>query len=81
MSSCERCWADSYIPGGPVGKRNERYSRLIRKRDCTPEQQAGPDAAECPACGRESIHQVTGEPMCGCELEGPLDYEMVFDHD
>jgi len=63
MSSCEKCWADS---GGGA-----EYSALLKEREaaglyCTPEEQAGPDAGECPACKRKTLHQHTGEPMCGC---------------
>jgi len=60
MSSCEKCWADA---GGVA----ERYSVLIEKRNCTPEEQAGPDASKCPLCGRMTLHQYTREPMCGCD--------------
>lgn len=34
--------------------------------ELTPEQQAGRDAQECPACHRMTLHQYTGEPMCSC---------------
>lgn len=49
------------------------YERLIEKRHqtpCTPEEQAGPDASKCKACGRMTLHQHTGEPMCGCQPNG-----------
>jgi hypothetical protein len=65
VSSCEKCWADSRMPGvGP-------YHQLVAAREfmgvpCTPEQQAGPDAGECPTCKRKTLHQHTGDPMCGC---------------
>ena len=64
MSSCEKCWADS---GG-----GGEYSRLMYEREsagriCTPEEQAGRDADLCPECNRKTIHQYTGEPMCGCK--------------
>lgn len=63
MSTCEKCWADT--GGGP------EYFALLEERGtngplCTPEEQAGPDAGECPACKRKTIHQYTGQPMCGC---------------
>jgi hypothetical protein len=64
MSSCEKCWADAQ---GPYGDVSEKYQRLVRERNCTPEEQAGPDAEKCPACGRMTLHQHTGEPMCGCQ--------------
>lgn len=65
MSACEKCW--SLAGGNPV-----RYRRLIidaaehNAVTCTPEEQAGPNAKECPICKRMTLHQHTGEPMCGC---------------
>lgn len=64
MSACEKCWSDS---SGMFGE----YALLLAERDphpCTPEEQAGPDAGTCPECGRKTLHQQTGEPMCGCAL-------------
>lgn len=62
MSSCEKCYMDSLVYGRP-------YMELLESRKanpCTPEEQAGPDARECPKCKRKTLHQYTGEPMCGC---------------
>lgn len=64
MSSCEKCWADA-------GGEPDRYRELLRDRTakdvrCSAEEQAGPHALKCPACSRMTIHQYTGEPMCGC---------------
>jgi hypothetical protein len=50
MASCERCWRDSY--GNP-----DRYTELVRSRTCTPEDQAGDSAGNCPTCGRKTVHQ------------------------
>jgi hypothetical protein len=64
MSACEKCWTDSQFGGD--------YTKLLDARKdhpCTPEQQAGPDATECPECHRLTLHQHTGEPMCGCALD------------
>lgn len=61
MSSCEKCWADSTSAA--------HYHSLLKEREpnpCTPEEQAGPDAGECPACKRRTLHQYTAHPMCGC---------------
>lgn len=63
MSTCEKCWADSEGPWD--------YPRLLAEREasghvCTPEQQAGPNAKQCPVCKRMSLHQWTGERMCSC---------------
>ncbi len=58
MSTCEKCWRDSR--GG------ENYKELLELRKdnpCTPEEQAGPDAAQCPKCNRMALHQHTGECM------------------
>lgn len=51
MASCERCWADS---GGDP----DRYRELLSERKCTPEEQAGERAEECPACHRKTVHQI-----------------------
>jgi len=53
MSSCEACWKDS---GGDVNL----YQKLVKERTCTPEEQAGPQAEECPRCHRRTLHQYTG---------------------
>jgi hypothetical protein len=64
MASCERCWSEA---GGNV----ERYMRMVETRDalghpCTPEEQAGPYAEECPKCGRKTVHQLCRVCMaCG----------------
>lgn len=50
MASCEKCWADA--AGNP-----ELYRELFRTRNCTPEEQAGVDATECPVCHRRAVHQ------------------------
>ena len=71
MSACEKCWSDAHR--GPYFSVAEEYSRLMEERKehpCTPEQQAGPDAGECPTCHRMTIHQYTKEPMCGCSPSG-----------
>lgn len=59
MSACEHCWAEA---GGDV----DRYGELLKVRECTPEEQAGPDAKACPNCGRMTLHQFTGECMARC---------------
>ena len=64
MSACEKCWADSQR--GLIDQAGA-YRRLVAERNCTPEQQAGPHATECPTCARITIHQHTGECMAGCQ--------------
>jgi ribosomal protein L37E len=62
MATCERCWAQSY------GARDqaEEYRRLLLVNDCTPEQQAGPEATRCPKCETLTCHQHTGQCIvCG----------------
>ena len=69
MSTCEKCWRDAHR--GEQYSVAEEYARLIRERGdtpCTPEEQAGPEAGTCPGCGRKTLHQHTGEPMCGCPV-------------
>lgn len=66
MSTCEKCWADAATGAD--------YYRLLNERafnPCTPEEQAGPGAGQCPACTRRTLHQHTGEPMCKCSLPKP----------
>ena len=61
MSVCEKCWSDS--------RTTNDYFRLLKEREsspCSPEEQAGPDAGECKGCGRKTVHQHTGQLMCGC---------------
>jgi hypothetical protein len=68
MSSCEKCWSDAHR--GPQVDTVEEYHRLIEERrehPCTPEEQAGPDALLCSACGRLTLHQWTRQCMViGC---------------
>ncbi len=54
MAACERCWNRAYSPfGGQIA----RYHELLKFHTCTPEEQAGPNAQECPVCRRKSVHQ------------------------
>ena len=73
MPSCERCWRDSRAEA-LYGSGEGAYERLLRERDltggCTPEQQAGPDASECPTCHRMTLHQYCGVCMAGCVNSG-----------
>ncbi len=67
MSACEKCWKDAHLYAGLSV--TDEYQRLINERKdnpCTPEEQAGDDAKECPSCKRMTVHQHTDEPMCGC---------------
>ena len=69
MSTCEKCWSDAHhYYGDSVGETYLRLRTARKDTPCTPEEQAGPDAAECPTCGRKTIHRHTREPMCGCEV-------------
>ena len=64
MSSCEKCWSDAH--GDPYVSVAERYQALIEERratPCSPEEQAGPDAGQCPRCLRHTLHQHTHECM------------------
>lgn len=64
MSDCEKCWSDAHLrdPHNVTAKYNELIDER-RSNPCTPEQQAGPNAKECPACGRLTLHQNTNECM------------------
>lgn len=60
MPACEKCWRDS--ARGPYSDHAEDYATLLRARTergeaCSPEDQAGPDATECQACQRVTVHQ------------------------
>ena len=50
MASCEKCWADS-------GGNPDLYAHYVNTRDCTPEEQAGPESEVCPECNRKTVHQ------------------------
>ena len=62
MASCEKCWSDAYMLmlSSPLKSQAEHYGDLVKERNCTPEQQAGEDANECPKCKRKTIHQIIG---------------------
>lgn len=72
MSACEKCWADAAMAEAMSGRcQADEYRRLLAERGptgCTPEQQAGPDATDCCACERRTVHQFTGECMA-CHRE------------
>ena len=62
MASCEKCWNDAYTRThtNPMKGQAGHYQDLINERkenQCTPEQQAGPDATICPSCKRITMHQ------------------------
>ncbi len=58
MPACEKCWRES--------RDTDHYHELLKAREdspCTPEEQAGPDASQCPKCGQITLHQHTKECM------------------
>ena len=62
MPACEKCWSDS-APG--------EYNALVEKRskagnECSPEEQAGPDAYVCPVCKRKTVHQYVPSYCMNC---------------
>jgi hypothetical protein len=63
MAACEKCWRDA-------GSNPYEYRRLLDVRKehlCTPEEQAGLNAEECPVCKRKTVHpyaQVCMVPEC-----------------
>jgi hypothetical protein len=64
MSSCEKCWSDSYLIARSTGSgQPEVYSKLVKSRKCTPEEQAGEDSEVCKVCNRKTIHQITRQCM------------------
>ena len=67
MPACEKCWRDSRSADGRTG--HDAYTRLLAERQphpCTPEEQAGPDAGFCSACGRKTIHQYARDWCMAC---------------
>jgi hypothetical protein len=64
MSSCEKCWADSKtMTKFTKESQVKKYRELIKSRNCTPEEQAGPNANECFLCKRKTLHQYTNRCM------------------
>jgi hypothetical protein len=73
MPGCEKCWRDAQ---SPFCDEAEEYARLIKERDksgvCSPEEQAGEHASDCPKCTRKTLHQHCGICMaCGFDPEAP----------
>lgn len=61
MAACEKCWSEA---GGDA----EAFRALVSHRNrigaaCSPEEQAGPDAAQCTNCERKTVHQYAGVCM------------------
>jgi hypothetical protein len=72
MTVCEKCWRDSEYASAFV--ESDAYLQLMLARDaagetCTPHEQAGPDATECPRCHRMTVHQYARICMT-CGLSG-----------
>jgi hypothetical protein len=73
MSSCERCWRIARIRSHDGGIDHlDAYREELAINQCTPEQQAGPDAERYPVCRRMTLHQYTREAMCHCYAQGWL---------
>lgn len=57
---CEHCWSRAcnahVLRGISIVK---AYHALLNESECTPEQQAGPEALVCKACGRTAVHPYT----------------------
>jgi len=62
MPMCEKCWERSCGVA-------DKYHELILKHNCTPEEQAGQEATECPTCGRKTIHPYA-KVCTACGREG-----------
>ena len=67
MTACEKCWKDAKHESAETGcSISAAYGRLIKERDCTPEDQAGDNAWTCRNCGRIAVHPRVGICMaCG----------------
>lgn len=69
---CLRCHADAYACAWETGEHLwEVYDRLTSERTgeraCTPEQQAGPEAADCLNCNRRCVHPCGVCVACGVD--------------
>ena len=58
MVSCDRCWVDA--GGDPDEHRRLVDERNENEQACSFEDQAGPDATVCMACGHKTVHQPAG---------------------
>ncbi len=61
MATCEKCWDDAYMRthSEPMICQVDHYYNLLKERKenpCTPEEQAGAGATECPKCKRITVH-------------------------
>ena len=72
MASCENCWRYASFQSMVSGKLTASiYERIIKERNCTPEEQAGPGATRCMWCRRRRVHEVADVCMNGaCALHG-----------
>ena len=69
MSVCEKCWAKA---GGDPFIYDDLIVQAAKTGNvCTPEEQAGPTALECPHCHRKTLHLFTNELYCGCSPTEP----------
>ena len=66
MSSCEKCWRDAE---GDV----DDYRARVKNCNCSPEDEAGPDATVCKACKRRTVHQHSHL----CQVPGCLEGEYI----
>ena len=66
MPTCERCWSRAFTF---YKSQVEQYERLVTECNCTPEEQAGLDARECPLCHRYTVHQYAHTcVVCGIQV-------------
>jgi len=54
--------------GEPSRSQADHYAERVKAHTCTPEEQAGEFASECPKCKRKTLHQYTEECMAGCAV-------------
>jgi len=67
MASCEKCWSDAHR--GDQFSVADEYLRLVKEREenpCTPEQQAGDEAEQCPSCDRATVQPVYVKVCMAC---------------
>ena len=66
MSSCERCWKEA-------NGNADRYHELLAINRCSPEEQAGENATECPRCDADGARRKMMSQFSIDELHEILD--------
>jgi len=78
FGACMKCWKE-------CGQDQDKYDKMMAAKRtqgpvafCTPEEQAGPEAGQCPWCGHQTIHEKCGvcmNPDCRYGKAGPGEFD------